>query len=143
MATRLNEIDTYLRVKIESASPMALIYMVYERAIKTLSEAKDFIRERNRNQFSKKIIHAQDCIKELRSSLNLEMGEIPKSLYRLYEYMLNELVEATITRENPMSKVNKVERMLSELLQTWKTAEKNLNQQKKVGDPLQSLSLVG
>ena len=144
---RINEIDNYFRVKIEGASPMSLIYMVYDRAIKTLNDAKKFIEGRDRDNFSKSVTHAQDCIRELRSGLNLELGEIPKNLFRLYDFMINQLVESAITRENPIVHVNRVLTMLVDLENTWKQAEKNLQKQKtaenKTASEYKTLSLVG
>ncbi|EKD26795.1 MAG: hypothetical protein ACD_79C01012G0002 [uncultured bacterium] len=131
MQKRVNQIEDYFRVKVESASPMGLIYMVYERAITTIQSAKENLNSRNRDKFCKNIIHAQDCIRELRSSLNLEISDVAKSLYSLYNFMLEELVAANMTRENPLSKLNRVEKMLSELYSTWKLAERRLNESKK------------
>ena len=135
---RVNEIDNYFRVKIESASPMTLIHMIYDRAIKTLNDSKIFIEERERDKFGETVMHAQDCIRELRSSLNLELGDIPKNLYRLYDFMINQLVEAAITRENPLIYVNRVQKMLTDLQNTWRQAEKNLQNQKPVEAKAQS-----
>lgn len=144
---RVNEIDNYFRVKIESASPMTLIHMVYDRAIKTLNDAKVFIEGRDRDKFGEAVMHAQDCIRELRTSLNLELGEVPKNLYKLYDFMINQLVESAITRENPLTYVNRVLKMLVDLQNTWRQAEKNLQNQKQVERPAaseyKSFSLVG
>lgn len=145
---RVNEIDNYFRVKIESASPMTLIHMIYDRAIKTLNDSKALIEGRERDKFGEAVTHAQDCIRELRSSLNLELGDIPKNLFRLYDFMINQLVEAAITRENPLLYVNRVQKMLVDLQNTWRQAEKNLQNQKQPQQAAQpseykSLSLVG
>jgi len=127
MTKRVSQIDDYYKVRIESASPMGLIYMIYERAMKTLTDSRVLLKKRKRRQYCEAIVHAQDCIRELRSSLNLEVGDIAHSLYRLYEFMINQLVEANITKENPLYYINQVEKMLNDLYSTWKQAEKRMH----------------
>jgi len=130
MSNRMNHIADYFRVKVQSATPMGLIFMVYERAMKSIEEAQEALDTRNRDLFCKKIVHAQDCLRELRTSLNLEIGEIAQSLYRLYDFMIDQLIEANLSRENPGPYLKRVSRMLSDLYRTWKQAEKKLQSQK-------------
>lgn len=130
MLRRVNQVDNYFKAKVESATPMTLVYMLYDRAIITLREAEDSLKERDRDKFCEKNIHAQDCIRELRTSLNVEVAPVATSLWHLYDFMIKQLVEAAITRENPVTYVKRVSHMLEELNNTWKTAEKSLQRQK-------------
>ena len=132
MRQRVNQIDDYYKVRIESSSPMGLIYMIYERAMKTLNESRTLLKQRKRRQYCETIVHAQDCIRELRSSLNLEVGNIAHSLYRLYDFMINQLVEANLTKENPLPYIHRTEKMLNDLYTTWKQAEKKMQSENKV-----------
>lgn len=124
------KVDDYLKMKVMSATPMGLTLMVYERAIKDLRDAKKEIATRDRDKFSNYLIHSQDCIRELRSSLKLDVGQVAKNLYSIYSFMIETLVQANISRENPLVKINRVENMLLELLDTWRKAEK-IEQRKK------------
>jgi len=135
MTRRVSQIDDYYKVRIESASPMGLIYMIYEHAMKTLTDSKVFLKKRKRQQYCEAILHTQDCIRELRSSLNLEVGDIAHSLYRLYDFMINQLVEANLTKNNPISYINRVEKMMKDLYGTWKEAEKKMHTEKMEATP--------
>ena len=140
-ATR--QTDMYVKMKVESASPMGLIHMVYDEALKSLSEAKSCLLKRERLQYGKAIVHTQDCIRELRNCLKLELGEIAVSLYKLYTFMLDQLVEANLKREDPASLLSGVERQLFELKATWKQAEKIQQAEQKVEQYAESLCITG
>jgi len=67
----------YRAQQILSASPMQLLLIVYEQAI-VGCEARDAQR-------------AGRAITELIGALNFDLGELPVSLFRLYEYCLWEI----------------------------------------------------
>ncbi len=136
--------DTYWKMKIESASPMGLVHLVYDEALKSLADAKACLKKRERLQYGQAVVHAQDCIRELRNVLKLELGEVAVSLYKLYTFMLDQLVEANLKREDSTALLSGVERMLSELKATWKQAEKMQNAQAPKMEPrMESLCITG
>ena len=130
MATRINHAEQYFKVRIESASPMELIYMLYDGAIRDIEEAKTAAIKRDRTKFTDSIIHAQKCVGELRGALNFETGEIAIRLNNLYSYIITNLIEATLTRENNVSPLEGLKNILLDLKNTWKKAEKQLQAQK-------------
>lgn len=105
-----------------TASPMELIMMLYDEAIKSLDKAnKAFeitgpghIQEVNNN-----VIHAQDIITELAVSLDMEKGgEIALHLHRLYDFMLEHLAKANASKI--MQPITEVSSLLCELRASWK-----------------------
>lgn len=146
MLRRSNQVDDYFKMKIESSSPMGLIYMVYERAIQSLEEAERGFNLNNRKHYTHYVIHAQDCIRELRNSLDLKIGgNFASSLYSIYEFMISHLIEANLDRKAPLERLRRIKKMLIELHQTWKQAEKKLNDEKLKKQPkeYQSFSISG
>jgi flagellar protein FliS len=74
----------------------------------------------------------------------MDVGEIARNLYRLYDYMLRRLVEANIKSDR--ARVEEVLKYLEELRDAWSQAIANLRREKMVAEAepaLQSLSITG
>jgi flagellar secretion chaperone FliS len=59
-------------------------------------------------------------VTELLSALRLDVGEVAQNLYRLYDYMLRAMVQASV--KNDRAKVEEVLRYLVELRESWEIA---------------------
>lgn len=107
----------YLRMKIESASPISLVVLLYDGGIKFLKKAIDELHHKRVMGYSDNIIKAQNVVRELRDSLDMKVEEIAPQLRALYSYMLKRLLSATIEKtEEP---VQEVLRMMESLRETW------------------------
>ena len=115
----------YEAQKVLSASPMELILMLYDGGIRSLTHALEALDNGNdidsRNHFSEQLLEAQSYITELTCSLDVERGgEMAVKMERLYDFMLNHLMEANAeARRQP---VEEVKRLLSELREGWAQA---------------------
>lgn len=119
--------QTYKQNIILSASPMELIVMLYDEAIKSLSSAESAFRmdgPEKIQEINNSLIHAQDVITELAVSLDMEKGgEIALNLHRLYDFMLDHLAGANASKTP--KPVEEVKNLLCELRESWKqVAEK-------------------
>lgn len=112
----------YKQNVIMTASPMELIMMLYDEAIKSLDRAHkaftitgpEYIQEVSNN-----LIHAQDVITELAVSLDMEKGgEIAMHLHRLYDFMLEHLAIANSSKTP--TPILEVSALLCELRESWK-----------------------
>ncbi len=135
----------YKTANVETADQGRLILIAYDVAIKhckiSLGQFGNFqlIEER-----SKHICRAQDAVTELMSALRMDVGEIARNLYRLYDYILRRLVEANI--KNDRARVEEVLKYLESLRDAWSQAIANLRKRKAVTESepaLQSLSITG
>lgn len=110
--------ERYLETAVETASPVRLIVMLYDGAIRFINEAAYAIRQRDYETKNAKIQRAQRILTELICSLDFEKGgEIARNLYRLYNYMYNQLIEANI--EDSYERLEHVVNLLSELREAW------------------------
>jgi flagellar protein FliS len=118
----------YQRTQAETARPTQLVVMLYDGAIRFLVLAKEGMKQKNIEIRHVNLVKAQNIIMELMSSLNREQGgEISVNLHRIYQFMLEQLVEANIyDREMP---INSVLQMLRDLRESW--AEVDRIEQKK------------
>lgn len=115
----------YESQKVLSASPMELILMLYDGGLRSLAhalEAGDITADiQARNQFNEHLLQAQSYITELTCALDVERGgEMAVQIERLYDFMLNHLVEANT--EGRLDRVEEVQHMLSELRDGWSQA---------------------
>ena len=118
----------YQRTQAETARPTQLVVMLYDGAIRFLVLSLEGMKQKNLDVRHANLVKAQNIIMELMSSLNREQGgEISVNLHRIYQFMLEQLVEANIyDREQPISTVLQ---MLRDLRESW--VEVDRLQQKK------------
>jgi flagellar secretion chaperone FliS len=96
-----------------------LIVLLYDGAIQSIEMARREIQAKNIREKARHLGKAISIVGELNSVLNHEQGgDIARSLRRLYEYMLMELVEAN-TRNNEQRLEGPL-RCLTTLREAWR-----------------------
>lgn len=118
MASSAAGLGAYRKVDIETASQGKLIVMMYNGAIQRAEEAKRHMEKRDYARVHSNLIRAQDIIAELRSALNMDIGEIARNLDRLYEYAHHLLVQANIHKD--AGAITECVVILTQLRDTWK-----------------------
>jgi flagellar protein FliS len=108
----------YRQTSVQSSSPLELVVLLYDGALRHLLAAREAIRRNDlvarRDAFSK----ALAIITELQSTLNLEEGgAVATQLDALYTYITGRLVDATARKD--MSAVDEVEKLLRSLREAW------------------------
>lgn len=113
--------EQYKKHQIETASPEEVLIMLYDGAIRFLNTAKKAIAENNIEKTHNNLIKAQNIILEFMNSLDMEVGgEIAINLYRLYEYLHHQLVQANIKKD--VAIIDEVLDHLRSLKTTWEEA---------------------
>ncbi len=115
-----NPYTQYQKTQVETADQGKLLFMLYEGALRFLGRARKSLQEGNGEEANNNLVRAQEIIAELMASLDLEAGDVAVSLFRLYEYMHYQLVQANIKKE--ITLLDQVETMLLELKETWYSA---------------------
>lgn len=112
--------EAYRRTQVTTASQGELILLAYEGALKWLTSARVELERKKPDveTVHECLVRAQDIIAELQSALRLEEGyEIGSALYQLYDYMLQQLVQANVHKD--IQRVDEVLGMLRELQEAW------------------------
>lgn len=115
----------YRHASIDTADQGKLILIAYDVAIKNCKLAlekfdlRDKIEERTKHLFK-----AQDAISELLSALRVDVGEVARNLYKLYDYILRSLVDAGV--KNNKGKIVEVLGYLENLRGAWDEAIRTL-----------------
>jgi flagellar protein FliS len=120
--------STYRRVKVDTADQGKLILICYDVAIKSCKiSLEKFGSASAIEERTKLLFKAQDAIAELMGALNMDVGEIAKNLYRIYEYLMHRLVEANI--KSDQSCVEDVLKHLESLREAWVIAIDNIKKE--------------
>lgn len=119
-----NPWQSYRQIATRTASPGQLVLMLYEGAIRFLERAQTGFQLEDPVEFNTtindNILRAQDIIRELDFSLNVEQGgELAIQLRRLYDYFDRTLLEANL-RKDPTGIVEVIKR-ITVLRDAWAT----------------------
>jgi flagellar secretion chaperone FliS len=110
--------NSYKRMQVETADPLTLIIMLYDRVIVLLEKAKDDISEKNYEEKNFSLNKATDIVFELMITLDRDNGrEIAASLEGLYLYVIREITDANVHLNTKA--LDNAKRILSELRESW------------------------
>ena len=91
--------NAYLAATITTASPQQLLIMLCDRLALDVERAADALRNGNPSQAHQPMLHAQEIVAELSSTLNVDLWEGARGLASLYDYLHHELVRANIAKD--------------------------------------------
>jgi flagellar secretion chaperone FliS len=110
--------QAYQQTHVQSRSPLELVVMLYDGAIRFLEQAGDAMADRNMVKKGDSLSRAMAIIAELQSTLNVEEGgEVAKQLDELYTHMTSRLIEANIQRTR--QPIDEVLRLMRTLRDGW------------------------
>ncbi len=115
----------YKQSSVQTATPSQLLLKLYDGAIRFIKLGIEGIEERHYDKANTNLCKAQAVINELVASLNMDY-EISKSLSRVYEYFLYQLIQANIKKN--IQPANEVLVYMQELRETWDMAGKSLSE---------------
>ena len=110
--------QAYRQNAVMGASPVQLIVMLYDGALRFLEEGKQAMIAKDYETKNLKFQRAQKIIMELISTLDIRNGgEIATNLLSLYTFVLNELVEGNV--KDSTEHIDNATRTMSELRESW------------------------
>jgi flagellar protein FliS len=108
----------YRTIDAQSRSPLELVVMLYDGAIRFLSEAREAHERKDLRARATAVSKALAIVGELRSTLNVDEGSsLAVELDRLYDYMMGRLLE--ITTKKDVSGLEEVQRLLITVREGW------------------------
>ncbi len=110
-------INAYKRNQINTISSEQLVLMLYEGACKFIGRAVIAMENKDIAGANQDLIRSQEIVSELMRGINFEAGEMAAGLYKLYEFMYQQLVRANI-KKDPQLAVEVLE-MIDELREAW------------------------
>lgn len=115
----VNAAEAYKRQQILTATPEALTLMLYNGALRFMTEGREALEKKDFEEANTALQKAQNIIIEFRVTLNMEY-EIARQLMPLYNYVYDRLVEANL--KSDIDKIDEAKHIITELRDAWAKA---------------------
>lgn len=113
-----NVYNPYLKLQVETASPVEHVILLYEKVILLLKETNNCIEINDIKGKVDAIVKADRIIRVLNSSLDMENGgELAKNLRDLYDFILHSLI--IVNAKNDKKLLNDLIYILETLKEGW------------------------
>ena len=110
--------DVYRRTEVQSSSPVELVVMLYDGALRFVMEARDAIERQDVRGRTDAVSRALAIVAELQQTLNMqEGGDVARELDRLYTYISTRLLDVTARADTAAA--DEVTRLLRTLREGW------------------------
>jgi flagellar protein FliS len=111
----------YMQTQVRSSSPLELVVMLYDGILRQTAAAVDAMARKDIRARREAVSKSLAIISELQSTLNMEQGgDIAVQLDRLYSWMTESLMQATMTQDP--GPIQDVHRVLETLRDGWQQA---------------------
>jgi flagellar protein FliS len=114
----------YLSAGVTTASPQQLLVMLYDRLALDLERAEEALAQGDRDGARPHVMHAQDVVLELRSSLKVDVWDGGPRLAALYGWVLGELIQANL--KGDVRRVRDCRKVVEPLRDAWREAAASL-----------------
>ena len=125
-----NTANAYKQQQIMTASPEELTLMLYNGAIRFVTESIQAIEQKNLEKAHNANIRAQNIVQELMITTDTSY-EISKNWLLLDEYILHCLIQGNINKDT--EQLEQAKKLLTEFRDTWVQAMKQVRLAKAVG----------
>ena len=112
--------DRYLQDSINTASPAKLLVLLYDRLVLDLHHAEEAMRGGDRDAGSEAVLHAQEIVLELRTTLEVDSWAGAAGLAALYGFVLTELIGANVNQD--AERVAACRTLIEPLRDAWREA---------------------
>ena len=110
--------EAYYQTHVQSRSPLELVVMLYDGALRFLDQAAVAMDERDMATKALALSRAFAILNELQSTLNVkDGGELARQLDALYAHMHDRLVDANVQRSS--APIRDVINLLTPLRDAW------------------------
>jgi flagellar protein FliS len=116
--------NDFLRESVLSASPAQLVTMLYDRLLLDLARAEDAQLSGSWAAASANLLHAQDVVAELSSSLDVTAWKGGPDLLAIYAYLTKQLIAANVGHDVALTR--ECASLLGPLRWAWLAAAQNL-----------------
>ena len=110
--------EAYRRTEAQSRSPVELVLMLYDGAIRFVGEARSAVDRRDIAARGEAISRALAVVSELQNTLDVSTGgDIARQLDRLYSYINTRLLDVSLKRD--AAALDEVQKLLTTLRDGW------------------------
>jgi flagellar protein FliS len=110
--------SAYIQTQVRSRSPLELVVMLYDGALRFLTEARLAMEQQDMARKSQSLSRALAILSELQSTLNMDQGgEMAVQLDALYTYLNGRMLDASM--KNDPSAIEECLKLLTTLRSAW------------------------
>lgn len=110
--------DAYLGASVATASPQRLLVMLVDRLVLDVRRGLDAQNAGDHHEAHKQLLHAQDIVHELRTSLRPDVWDGGPRLAAIYDFLHGHLVRANVRRDPALTR--ECLRLATDLSNTWR-----------------------
>ncbi|HXT71058.1 MAG TPA: flagellar export chaperone FliS [Vicinamibacterales bacterium] len=112
-------VQSYKQTQTNSSSPLELVVLLYDGAIKFMGEARSAAERRDIRARRQSLDRALAIVAELQGTLNLDGGgDLAKELDRLYNYITDCLMRGAMN--NDARAIGEAQRLFENLREGWR-----------------------
>ncbi|GAA3642484.1 flagellar export chaperone FliS [Asaccharospora irregularis] len=119
-----NPYNAYKQNSVNTASKEQLLLMLLDGAVKYTKIAKLAIKEKNIERAHNELIRVQDIFLELMITMDKDSGDYMEELYRVYEFIKNELGQANIKKDTQI--IDNILPVIEEVRDMWYEVDKKI-----------------
>ena len=117
-ALAVRGIDSYRQNDIQSRSPLELVVMLYDGALRFTADARDAMVRRDVRARQQHLSRAMAIVSELQSTLDMDTGgELAEHLDNLYGFIRDRLMDASARQD--LQPLDEARRVLATLREGW------------------------
>lgn len=126
-------VDQYRKTAVNTASPLELVVMLYDGAIRFIDAGKIAMAKKDLENQNTNLQKAQKVINELITCLDMQRGgEIATNLFSIYNFVNNQLIEANINDREDL--LDGAKSLLINLREAWITIKDQLPASPSIGE---------
>lgn len=119
-----NPYNAYKQNSVNTASKEQLLLMLLDGAVKYTKIAKLAIKEKNIERAHNELIRVQDIFLELMITMDKDSGDYMEELYKVYEFIKNELGQANIKKDTQI--IDNILPVIEEVRDMWYEVDKKI-----------------
>ena len=112
--------EAYMGNSVTTASPARLLVMLYDRLVLDVQRATAALEGGDKIEAHNQLMHAQDIVMELRSSLKVDAWEGGAGLASLYDWLHTQLIRANVGKDASIA--TNCLQIVTDLAETWREA---------------------
>ena len=110
--------EVYRQMQVQSRSPLELVVMLYDGALRYLDEARAAIQRKDVPARAEAVSRTLAILTELQGTLNMEQGgQIAEELDGLYAFAINRLLDVTVKVD--AAAIDEIVKVLTPLRDGW------------------------
>lgn len=110
----------YREVQARTATPIELVILLYEAALRNVRSACGALAARDMEGAHRGFTRAQQAVEELQYALDRSNGPFAEQMYTLYSFLIGELELANVKKD--AKRGQDIVPILQELLEAWRGA---------------------